>query len=631
VVTLLRLLVSALGGVCLVLAGGWLAADTFATDLIRSELAGRAMSDLLSVGRVSLPTPSRLRVTDADLRDPRTGEIVAHADMIEVHYGLPIVGGRSGVRADSIRGRGGRVLLARDGDTIGLVRAIERLIDDIEAFAASTGPGAASGAGGEPEEFTIEHVPPIEFHDITAVLRVPGLPLETLHGCSMHLDRVDGLWRLLIESGTSAGTVLIVFDDDGLLSVRSTAVPVSSVYTLFMPEGGDLLARELRPEGLLDLVVERRGEDDYSAHGVLEGATLHPPRVPFPLERVSLPFEYANERFRLEDARLGFDGGELRTTVEHQPSGMVIALDVVDARFRADYLDLFRQSRDLPWLRAEDGGNIELHLRIEEGDTTRVRGWGGVLVERLWIGPTQVEIEDVVGSFDIRDSEVVLRETSGVCAGGLVRVRGRTDARTGAMEFDASVFDVDLAQVRRALAPPESLDGEVTGWLQGEVHYEGVLDDPTAARGAGQLSVRGGNLWNVKVLNAILTSLGRGRPAPSERHRLELRFEIRGENYRVDALRLESSFLSLLGEGRVRRHNELDIEITPISVPIGPLGDLLEYVERQIVKVEVRGTLEEPEVVVIPIKVVTQPVVGFWSWLTGLFSSAPEPAPPGTP
>jgi hypothetical protein len=49
------------------------------------------------------------------------------------------------------------------------------------------------------------------------------------------------------------------------------------------------------------------------------------------------------------------------------------------------------------------------------------------------------------------------------------------------------------------------------------------------------------------------------------------------------------------------------------------------------VKVEVRGTLEDPRVNVIPIKSVTRPVGSVWSWLTGLFSSGPEPAPQATP
>jgi hypothetical protein len=630
VVTLLRLAATALGGVCLVLAAGWLVADAFATRWARSELAERAMMDVVSVRRVSLPMPDRLRVEDTDLRDPRTGEIVAHADTIEVRFAPPVLGGRGRLRAESVRGRGGRVLLARDGDTLGLVRAIERLIDDHDAWVARTWPDEGAGDVDEADASPFR-VPPIVFEDVTAVLRVPGLPLETVPGCSLQVDHVDGDWRLLIEVGPDGGTILLVFDEHGLRRVRASAMPVSSAYTLFMPEDGELLARELRPEGLLDLTVRRREGGDYGAEGVLRQATLRPPRVPFPLERVSLPFTYEDERLHLREARLGFDGGELRTSIEHDPGGMVIALDVVDAAFRADYLDLFPQTRDLPWLRAEDGGNVELHLRIEQGETTRVRGWGGVLVERMWVGETQVEVEDVVGSFDVRDTEVVLRETSGACAGGLVRVRGRTDAATGAIELDASLFDVDLAQVRRALSPPESLDGGLTGWLQGQVHYEGVVGDPDAGRGAGQLSVRGGNLWNVKVLNAILTSLGRGRPEPSERHRLELRFAIRGDHYRIETLRLESAFLSLLGEGRIKRHHELDIEITPISVPIGPLGDLLEYVERQIVKVEVSGTLEDPRVDVIPVKAVTQPVGSVWSWLTGLFSSGPEPAPPGTP
>ncbi|MHC5211358.1 MAG: hypothetical protein ACYTG2_11620, partial [Planctomycetota bacterium] len=173
--TLLRLIVAALGGVCLALAAGWLVADTFATQWISGELAERAMGDVLSVGRVSLPMPNQLRVQDADLRDPRTGEIVAHAETIDVHYALPVVGGRQGVRADSVRGRGGRVLLARDGDMLTLVRAIERLIDDHEAWTARTWPGEEGALSGDAPDDGIEHVPPIEFHDITAVLRVPGL------------------------------------------------------------------------------------------------------------------------------------------------------------------------------------------------------------------------------------------------------------------------------------------------------------------------------------------------------------------------------------------------------------------------------------------------------------------------
>src|SRR6185436_1101275 len=181
---------------------------------------------------------------------------------------------------------------------------------------------------------------------------------------------------------------------------------------------------------------------------------------------------------------------------------------VVDARFRADFLDLFPQGHSLSWLRCEDGGNIELHLRIEQsqpvdetvtslppvqplegalarqlqgGGEMTVRGWGGVLLHRVWIGPTpesQVAVDELVGSFELRDGELVIRETSGLFADGVLRLRGRLDQATGDIEFNGSVFDADLARIRRALSGDDSSQG-VTGWLEGSVVYTGRVGEPS--------------------------------------------------------------------------------------------------------------------------------------------------------
>jgi hypothetical protein len=152
--------------------------------------------------------------------------------------------------------------------------------------------------------------------------------------------------------------------------------------------------------------------------------------------------------------------------------------------------------------------------------------------------------------------------------------------------------------------------------------------------------VRGGYLWGMKTFSAIVEALGLKRPGAGESHRLEVSFGIEGDKLDIEELRLTSEFLSLYGKGRVKHMRDLDIDITPVRVPLGPLGDVLEYVEAQLIKVEVKGTLGDPKVSVIPIKVVTQPVGAFWGWLSGLFGSdepevnpsaepaAPTPAPP---
>ena len=660
-VTLLRIVAGVVAALCLALAGSWLAADLYAPRFIRAHLAEMRLGEALSVGAVHLPRPDVARAHDLDLRDPATGEVVAHVDDVEFRYALPGLGGWA-VRPSSVVGRGGRVRFSRDADDLGFVRALEHVIDRIDEWADErAGPPVPGAEPGPPPA-----LPSIEFREIEVVLQMPGMPLDTLPGCEVSIALQGADVHVEIHTGARTGLVLLTFGDEGLEQIRVLDVPVAPSFALFLPEGGELLARELRPSGVLQFDLEREADGRVRAEGRLDQATLRPPRVPFPLERASLPFEIDGDRFSLKAARLGFDGGEVLTSVEHAPGSLVLTLDVVDARFRADFLDLFPQSQGLNWLRCEDGGNIELHLRVEQGDgrpgaqpaetppplegalvrqiegggEMSVKGWGGVLLHRVWIGPTpqsQVAVDEVVGSFDLRDGELTVRETSGLFAEGVVRVRGRLDSNTGDFTLNGSVFDADLARMRRALGDDSA--SSVTGWLEGSVVYTGVLGEPTAASGQGQLSVRGGNLWNIKILNAIIEALGLKKPGASESHRLEVQFDIEGEQVDINDLRLDSEFLSLYGQGRIKGLDDVKIDITPITVPLGPVGQLIEYVEAQLIKVEVRGAVSDPSVSVIPIKAVTEPVGAFWGWLTGLFgsdadevspdeASAPTPARP---
>jgi len=671
VVTLLRLVAGVVAVVCLALAGAWLAADLYAPSFVDHQLSEMGLAGSLSIGAVNLPRPDVARARDVDMRDPRTGDVVAHVDDVEFRYALPGLGGWSGVRPMSIVGRGGRVRFSRDEDDLGFVRAIAHVIDTVETWveerAEAAGP-AETGAAEGGEAAAPPELPSIEFREIEVVLQMPGLPLDTLPGCDVSVYLKGEDTHVEIHTGPPGGIVLLVFSGQGLKQIRVLDVPVEPCFALFLPEGGELLASELRPSGVLQFDLERDADGHLHAEGHLDEATLRPPRVPFPLERSSLPFEIDGSRFSLKDARLRFDGGEVLTSVDHEPGSLVLTLDVVDARFRADFLDLFPQGHSLSWLRCEDGGNLELHLRIEQrqaqgeaaaqgeppvqvlegaiarglegGGETTVRGWGGVLLHRVWIGPTpesEVAVDEVVGSFEIRDGELVLRETSGLFAEGVLRLRGRLDQATGDLQFNGSVFDADLARIRRAFGDSSDTSRGVTGWLEGSVVYSGRIGEPSAAHGQGQLSVRGGNLWNVKIFDAVVRALSLKKPGASESHRLEVQFDIEGDQLDINDLRLDSEFLSLYGTGRVRHLRDVDIDITPITVPLGPLGQLIEYVEAQLVKVEVRGTVTEPKVEVIPIKVVTRPVGAFWGWLTGLFSSdevspeeqpAPTPAPP---
>lgn len=624
-VTVLRILSMVLAVACLSTAGLWFAADRYAETLVRNDLRERGMDRYLEIADIRLPSPGVIRISDASLRDPTTGEVVAHVDDVEIHLEFGDHGGWGLIAPTLIRGRGARVVLSADDDYLGLVRLCKELADLHLAWVEKQ------------TDYVDVRLPPIEVRDVEIVLRSAGKPLETLPGCTIWVNDMDLGSQIIVENGSRGGIVTLWFGPGGLRHLQVTGFAVSPAYAFFLPGKSGQLVDEFQPRGILDFELRRGLDDELEASGVLRDAVLHPPRMPFPLERVNLPFEYKDNRFSITNARIGFEGGEVEANIEHTPESLTVSLDVVNARFRKDFLQLFPKASQLTWIRCEDGGNVELHLVFEQRSDTEgisVRGWGGVLMDRVWLGPTLVEVEDLVGSFDIRDNEVIFRETSGACASGVIRMRGVLDIETGELEFSASVYDVELSRVPRAIGieNPDWRRGQgVSGWLQGELQYRGRAGAPEEGRGEGQLSIRGGNLWKVPVLSAVLTGLGLERPGPSEKHRLSMRFRILGESYRIDEARLVSSYLSLVGNGRVRANGQIKLDIIPLSVPLGPLGKLWEYVQRQIVRITLEGTLSDPVVKVRPLKVVTGPIGSFFGWIGSWFSSDEEPTTPDAP
>lgn len=605
-VNLLRALLVALAGLCLAAALTWFVADRRATGWVREALATHGLRELIEIDAVRVPAPDRVRVEGAALRDPATGQIVAQVDELELSLEFAVEGGWDG-RPVSVVGRGGRVMLSRDGDELGLARAIGALVDRWEA---SRGPAATP-------------FPPTLVHDVSFVVLEPGESNATLAGCTVQIEAPPGAGcDVLVTTGAGGSVALRFAEGGGLLSVRADNLEVSPTFAVFLPPDERAAVARLRPSGRLDLRVEDDGAGALAAAGTLRAGRLAPPHLPFPLERAELPFRVEGGRFRLDEARLDFPGGEARTSFEQGPAGWSASIDIVDAEFRAAWLDAFPWSSDLDWLDCEDGGRLELHLALEAppgAAAPGLRGWGGLHVARLRLGgPQGVQVQDLVGSFDVRDDEVLVREASGACASGLLRVRGRLDAATGAWDLDASVFDVDTSEVRVLFGARR--DERPMGWLQGTLRHRGRVGDPAAGRGEGRFSIRGGDIWNLPLVDAVMAALGRSRDAASTDHRAEVLFRVHGERWDLDDVRLRSAMLALRGSGAILADGGVSIDLLPISLRAGPLGELLEFIEEQLIRIEVRGTRDAPVVQIVPMRIVTGPLGSFWDTLRGLFS-----------
>jgi hypothetical protein len=110
----------------------------------------------------------------------------------------------------------------------------------------------------------------------------------------------------------------------------------------------------------------------------------------------------------------------------------------------------------------------------------------------------------------------------------------------------------------RALEIPGSESRNVVGWMQGSAHAEGHMGEPRRTRASGQVSVRGGYLWRVPVLDAVLRALSLARPEDKRSDSLAVRFRVRGMTVYIDELRLDSESLSLRARAASRRNGDLD-------------------------------------------------------------------------
>jgi hypothetical protein len=632
-VVILRILLVALGVVGLLVGGAWLAVDRSAVGMLRNELAVRGLQRLVQVESVTLPSLEEAQAGGITLNDPQTGLEVARVDHLSVD--VSTAEGWFSPRVTVVRGGGGRVHIWRDEDGLPLVRALNALL---ATFSSGTDTGEEPPPPEQPPEQSGQPqpwhgAPHVILDDLEVTLTNQGEAPLVIPGCALRVNDSPDMVEVDIQAGGHGGSALLRFASGGLHHVQIKGMQLTPVCALFLPVDEQNLASELQPSGVLDLdlaLLPGHGEATR-AQGQLREAGLAPAMLPFPVGEATLPFLFENGHLSVNDAHLSFPGGTVQGSLQADAAGFVLDVSTQDALFRKEYVQLIPHYDEIKWLKPEDGGSLDLSLRItaREGADLDVDGWGGVFMERLRVGPSGVLVEDVVGSLDIHDRILDFHEVSGRCAGGGAQLSGTLNLHTGDFKADASIFDIDIAHLDRALEIPGSESRNVVGWMQGSAHAEGHIGEVRRTRASGQVSVRGGYLWRVPVLDAVLRALSLARPEDKRSDSLAVRFRVRGMTIYIDSLLLNSESLSLQGEGRVSRDGDLDLKITPIHMG-GMLGDALRYLQRQLVALDLTGTYSDPHVRVRPLKAVTGPLGDLWDWICGLFGADEKPTSPFT-
>lgn len=240
---------------------------------------------------------------------------------------------------------------------------------------------------------------------------------------------------------------------------------------------------------------------------------------------------------------LGYEGGRVRALAQvRQARGTVAGRSLENASLQATYVE--------PRL------TIEEFKGDFEGGTLRSLGANST-------GPAGFFAIDLVAPFAFTLST----EWLGVDAGRLL----------------AGLFNSDFAN---------------EGTLDAELSLTGAVEDLAQIQGGGRIQLRDSALWAIPVFQSLFSQLGFKTTATFSR--MESHFNINAGRLEMSRMRMKSDLLSLVGDGWIDFDGTMshDLRVRYSLVDrLGPLTQLLYWIQNGLLRVAIRGDMSRPEVI----------------------------------
>ena len=161
-------------------------------------------------------------------------------------------------------------------------------------------------------------------------------------------------------------------------------------------------------------------------------------------------------------------------------------------------------------------------------------------------------------------------------------------------QLAAEMRDVDLGEFLRGMFDSDFAN---RGRMDMTLRLEGDFENLTAMTGGGEIEIRDSALWAIPVFQAL--SVGLGIDTTVLFQEMYARYSIQDGVLAMDRLRVDSDLLSLVGTGAVSFEGNLtsDLDVRFALVDrMGPLMQLVYWVQKSLLRVAVRGTVERPVV-----------------------------------
>lgn len=227
-------------------------------------------------------------------------------------------------------------------------------------------------------------------------------------------------------------------------------------------------------------------------------------------------------------------------------------------------------------------------------------------------------------------TRLTLEDVKGACYGGLITGEVEVLSSGRVTDYDLGVQVAGL-ELRQYLADParqrtEAFDAEdIEGLIDGQMSLSGRVGSTLTRTGEGRLTARDARLYRLPPIGAVLRMINLAATEEESVQQARTTFSLRGDEVEFHDLYLRDPGVALSGYGTCRMPDQrLDLRLIAVSphqwarVPV--LSELVEGASRELVEIQVTGTLLKPVVR-------SEPLRGIRSALDALLDEArPQPA-----
>jgi hypothetical protein len=199
------------------------------------------------------------------------------------------------------------------------------------------------------------------------------------------------------------------------------------------------------------------------------------------------------------------------------------------------------------------------------------------------------------------------------------------------VEYQASITarDLQLARYLEATRSREATAVAASGGAKGSIYGNMILRGRSGSdgyrEGAGEVFLREAEVWRLPVIFGVYQVLNL-TPDENVFHDGWLKYYLSGSTLTLQQIDLQGKAMSFIGGGRMDlRGKQLDVTLlagSPIRLRVPLLTDLLQGASREVMQVEVTGTLQKPQIKPQPLRSLSEA-------LKTLFPEPPPAAHPG--